>query len=370
MNKVLNRKYGLDILRVLAMLGVIGLHLIGQGGILSTLDMHTMRGHIFLLIYTVCFFSVNTFAILSGYLSWDKDKVKYKRIIELIFICIFYAIAITLVFQVFNLYDFKNLGLKGIVYGLFPPLYERNWYITCYILLFFAIPYINLLIKNLSKESFKKLLILLFIFFSILPCLFFSVDFFKVFRGYSPFWLIFCYMVGCYLGKYFDKEKVSFKMILTLISCIIAAMVLNHYVRVLDFGIFKDIKSDFWFIDYISPFNVIASSIVVLMFSKIKLKTNSKIITTSIYYLGLCSFSVYISHCHPLVYDYFFNGFMLEYTLGSTLNLVLYFFMYLAVIYLVCFILDLVRILIFKIFRIDKLMDIIGTKMNKCLDIK
>ena len=177
-------------------------------------------------------------------------------------------------------------------------------------------------------------------------------------------------MIGAYLGKYFDKEKVSMKMILTLIGCIVTAVVLNHYVRVSDFGIFQDLKNDFWFIDYTSPFNIIASSIMVLLFARMKLKINSKIITKSIYYLGLCSFSVYVSHCHPLVYDYWFKNVMLEYTLDGTLHLVLTFFLYLVYVYMICFFIDLVRILIFKIFRIDKLIDVIGSKMNKKLDIK
>lgn len=368
MNSTSNRKISLDILRILAMLGIIGLHVIGKGGILANLSMHSIRAYIILIIYTVCFLSVDTFAILSGYLSWDKEKVKYKRIVELIFICIFYSFIITGIFYAFDLYGVRSLGIRMFFHSLFPALIGRYWYITSYIFLFFMIPYINMFINKMSKEKLKKFLILLFILLSVLPSIFFSIDFFKTSNGYSPFWLIYCYMLGAYIGKYYEKEKINKKMILTLIGCIIMAFLLNCLVRGLTLILFKELRYDLWFINYISPFIVCASLLMVMITSKININIKSKFITKFIYYLSLCSFAVYIIHSHYLVYDFLLKDYMVKYFYSNIFVLLGAFIISLILIYLVGFIADLIRIQLFKLLRINKFIDYLGDKLNKKLD--
>ena len=368
MNNTSNRKISLDILRILAMLGIIGLYIIGKGGILANLSMHSIRTYIILIIYTVCFLSVDTFGILSGYLSWNKEKVKYKRIIELIVICLFYSFIITGIFYAFDLYSVRSLGKRMFFHSLFPALIGRYWYITCYIFLFFLIPYINLFINKLSKEKFKKFLIIVFILLSVFPSLFFSIDFFKTGNGYSPFWLIYCYMLGAYIGKYYEKQKITKKMIFSLIGCILIAFILNCLVRVLTLILFKELRYSDWFINYISPFIVIASLLMVMISSKINITIKSNILTKLISYLSLCSFAVYIIHSHYLIYEFLLNGYMVKYVYSNIFVLLGAFFISLIVIYLVGFIIDLVRIQLFKLLRINKFIDYLGNKLNEKLD--
>lgn len=368
MDKSSNRKISLDILRILAMLGIIGLHLIGQGGILENLNMHSIRTYIILLIYAICFLSVDTFAILSGYLSWKKEKVKYKRIVELIIISLFYSIVITIVFYGFNLYNCRALGRRALFHSLFPALIGRYWYITCYIFLFLLIPYLNFFINKISKEKLKKMLILIFILLCIIPNIFFSIDFFKTINGYSPFWLIYCYLLGAYVGKYLEKKKISKKMILSLIACIVSAFILNSLVRIITMKLYGELQYDLWFLNYVSPFMVISSIIVVMICSKIEISINNKIINKIISYLSLCSFSVYIIHSHYLIYDYYLRGIMVKYVYENILILIVSLFVGIILVYLICFIIDLIRIIIFKLLRIDNFIDKIGLKLNKLLD--
>ena len=368
MNKKENRIISLDVLRILAMIGIIGLHLIGNGGILNNLNMHSIRTYIILIIYVVCYLSVDTFAILSGFLSWDKEKVKYKRIIELIFICIFYSIIITAIFYGFNLYNFRHLGKRIIIHSLFPALIGRNWYITSYIFLFFLIPYLNYFIKRISREKFKKLLIILFVLLSIIPNMFYLTDFFKSGDGYSPLWLIYCYLIGAYFGKYLKDKKISKKMIFSLFSCLSLAFVLNCFVRVITPRIYGIRMYESWFISYTSPFIIIASIIVILICSKDIIHIKNQSITKLIYYLSLCSFSVYIIHSHNLIYDLVLKDIMVDYTYSSTLVLIVSLFIGLILVYLICFIIDLIRMGIFRLFKINNLIDKIGNRLNIILD--
>ena len=368
MNTTTNRKVGIDLLRILSMLGIIGLHVIGIGGIINNLTINSFRYYFILFIYVICFLSVDIFGILSGFLSWNKSKIKYSRIIELLSIGFFYSIIITFVFYYFNLYNIRSMGISIIIHSLFPALIGRNWYLTCYTFVFFLMPYLNDFIKNISKNKFKNMLIVLFILLCILPNLFFNTDFFCVMNGYSPFWLMYCYLLGAYIGKYHDKDKVTKKMILTFVGCIIIAFILNCLVRIITMSLFHELKYPFWFINYISPFIVIGSILLVKFFSQLHLTITNKFLKQFIYYLSFCSFSVYIIHANYLIYDFVINGFMIKYINQSILVFLLAFFISIPLIYLICFMIDLIRIYIFKLFRINQLIDYLGNKLNQLLD--
>lgn len=75
-----NRNIGIDLLRIFAMLMIIVLHLLGQGGILrEDLSIYNEVAN-WLDICSCC--GVNIFAIISGYVG-IKSEWKVKRIIKI-----------------------------------------------------------------------------------------------------------------------------------------------------------------------------------------------------------------------------------------------------------------------------------------------
>lgn len=364
--KSVERRIGLDILRILAMLGIIGLHLIGRGGVLGNLNLMNYRTFIMVFIYVICFFSVDVFGMLSGYLSWRKKRINYSRIVELIFVTFFYSVVLTLIFYIFNLYGFRSFEIKEFINSLFPPIIGRYWYITNYVFVFFLMPYLNFIVEKLEQKSLKNMLIVIFIMLSIIPNIFFQVDFFKAVNGYSALWLLYCYLLGAYLGKYGFSDKLYKKRILILISCIFSAYICNMLVRIITFKMYNEVLYDSWFINYISPFIVIASLVLVSLFSEIKFKNHKfdKLITS----LSICSFAVYIIHSHYLVYDYFLLDIMKFSLSRNVVIIVSYFILFGLGIYFVCSIIDFLRAKFFKMFKIDCLINKIGGKLNNLLN--
>ena len=59
---------------------------------------------------------------------------------------------------------------------------------------------------------------------------------------------------------------------------------------------------------------------------------------------------------------------MVKYLGEKTIVILLYIFVGLILIYLSCFIIDLIRILLFKLLRINNLISYLGDKLNKKLD--
>ena len=348
---------GLDLLRILSMFGIIGLHILNQGGLINNLSIYTTKYQIVTIILIVFYTSVNIFAIISGYLNIKKIYNRSNRIIELVFIMLFWCIVITMIFYLFNISNFRDYGLSGIKQGLFPILYGRYWYITCYFLVFFMIPYINKLCTSLKKENFKKLLIILFVLLSVIPCALFNNDLFKILNGYSPFWLIYCYMLGAYM-RLFEIKLDRKKTILLIIMFLLLSYNIRIVEKVLESKrIINRIEGD-WFINYISPTTVLISLLTLCLFSKINIK--NEIIRKILAYLSNASFPVYIIHCHKLIYDYILKDLFLPMITWNSVILFIGIISSILFIYLICCILDELRKRFFKLLRVEKLIEFIG----------
>ena len=359
--------FGLDLLRFLSMFGIVGLHVMNQGGIQNNLNIHSYKYYLVLLLIIFFYTSVDLFGLLSGYLNIKKKNNNNKRIIELLCIMVFYCFTIPSVFYLFNLFNIRGLETTELFKNFFPILYGGYWYIICYTFLFFMIPYLNKFLYKLEKKEYKKLLILIFVLLSIIPNIFGLVDFFRINNGYSPFWLIYLYMVGGYIKIYLNDYKDNKRSIKIIFLCLMLSFVLNSLVKNTSYLVLGYIIKGDWFINYISPFIIIFSINLILIFKNIKIK-NSKLLSKFIGYLSAASFSIYIIHSNKVIYDYVlgnrfvflgnFNGFII---ITGVLLVILS-------IYLICMFIDIFRKLIFKLFKIDNLIDFAGSCLDKHLN--
>lgn len=197
-NKLEARNIGLDFARIFAMLGVVILHVLGNGGLLTTVGPTDKRFWIAYITEIFAYGSVNLFGLLSGYLSVGKKRFSTYRILDLIFTVIFYCVLITALFFAFG----KNLlsELDTVAYGLEFYKMGTYWYVFSYIVLFFLMPYINILINDLETKALGRLCLVIFILFSVVTTAT-ATDVFRLNRGYNSMWIIFCYMIGAYLKK-------------------------------------------------------------------------------------------------------------------------------------------------------------------------
>ncbi len=362
MNK--NRNYGLDLLRIMSMIGIIGLHIYNNGGFLNSLDSNSFFYPIALIIFSFFYTSVNIFAMLSGYLYIEKKDIKSKNLFNLIGTVVFFCIMITVVFYGFNLFDIRTLGLKTMISSLCPVLFDRYWYITSYCLLFILIPFINHFLHSLSKKRFQLLLFILFILLSVIPSVTLKVDFFKLNFGYSPFWLMYCYMIGSYLKMYSTLNNKK-KIILSLIISIIASSFINYLIRMSTLYFFGKMMFTDSFINYISPFNICSAVCLILIFQQIIIK--KELFINIVKYFSATSFSVYIIHCHILIFDFIIkDSFKYIYEMNPVFNLILI-FLSIFCIYIICSFLDTLKNMIFKILKINSIFEYLGIKIDKLL---
>ena len=95
---------------------------------------------------------------------------------------------------------------------------------------------------------------------------------------------------------------------------------------------------------------------------------NNKIIYSFILSLSAHSFAVYIIHSHNVIFDLVLTDIMVKYIWGNMFVLIGMFFFGLLFIYIICYIIDIIRSYLFKLCRINTLIDKIGSKLNKQLN--
>lgn len=355
-NNLKSRNYNIDVLKFICMLSIIIIHLIGKGGLLVTVSEKKIDDNIYIVISNLLMISVNIFCIISGFLYVNKKEINNTNIIKIIFDIIIYSIIITSIFYTTNLFGIRNLGINYMLDSIFPSKIGRYWFITCYIFMFFIIPYLNIFLQNISKEKLKKLIIIIFFMACILQelCMY---DLFRLKWGYSPFWLIYLYIIGAYEKK-FGIEIDTKKNILFLIICLLT----NTTIVLITQNCIQKSNAFYYLGEhYTSPTIVISSILFFHLFLKLNIKNNifGK--------LGKYSLSVIIIHGHRLIYDYLINNKML---FIKKYNIIVGFLIIILTaisIYILCVIIEIIKIKVYKILRIDRLIEKIGNKLNQVL---
>ena len=257
------RNYGIDLLKIVLMYMICILHTLKKGGILDACTAGTWQYKVFWLLEVFAFCAVDGFALISGYIASEKPG-KFEKLVEMWFQVFFYSFIITMIFTIIGIN--KNWQIIDIIKCILPVTFGKFWYFTAFFGLFFAIPVINKFLFSIDETIAKKSLIIIIILFSILGTL---GDPFKLNNGYSTIWLIVLYCIGVLIKKIklFETKK-SITLILLWILCILST-----------WGIYVFLGNS-KLINYISPTILFSAMIMVILFSRLKIKTTiiSKIV--------------------------------------------------------------------------------------------
>ena len=353
------RDPGLDIVRILAMIGIVVVHIIGHGGILNACvnqrdDISYWFAYwIDILAYT----SVDCFGLLSGYLGLYRKKNTCYRLLELICIAFVYCIVITIVFKL--MIPSSVVGVKSLLICLFPIIDGRYWYITCYIPLALLQPYINKSLLTLDEKEHRRLSILIIIVFGFLQSAVMK-DLFAFNTGYSFVWLLCLYIIGSYIKRVdvlITVEGIRLKSLFVLLICSLILLGGNVLIET----IFH--RKILFFVNYISPIILVMSACVIFVFRDLPILRFNKLIAM----LSLVTYDVYLFHCHILVHD----SWILE-KFGWIANsnvymLPVYIIISALLIYGVSSIVGIIRHFVFKTTKLDVLIKYLSFKLDQLL---
>lgn len=354
------RIIGVDLLKILAMLMIVTSHAINHGSILKSLEVGSYRYQFFSAweVFVAC--AVNCYAIISGFVG-IKTEIKVKRIIKLWMEVLFYSVGITVI--AFFI-DKSNVSHTQIYNSFFPIMTERYWYITAYFGMMLLAPLFNHAINNIEKKKIKKIVIVMMLIFSVIFTIlkFFPIsayDAFKLNNGYSMLWLCILYIIGAYFGKHVEVKKFKgYKMILGyVIMCAITvgfeflfeSIGLNNYSKILS--------------RYTSPTILAAAIFLLLLFSNININRLKKFVVL----MSNATLGVYLIHDNEIVRNNIVSKIFINYTGNSFIQLIIQTVLTILAVYCICSIIDIIRIKLFKLLRIEYLLDTILKNKSKTI---
>lgn len=355
------RNYGIDALRILAMLMIVILHILGVGGILDACEPMSVQYVTAWFLEAACYCSVNCYALISGYVGLCAPY-KYTNICLLWLRVIFYTLSITVLFGIFmpGTVD-KTILLKTF----FPVMKSPYWYFTAYFGLFFFMPILNKAINNMSKSQTRTVVAIMVFFVSVLQTVF--GDVFGTAEGSSVLWLIILYIIGAYIRKFDPLKKLTTGkaligyLIMTTLSWGLKlaadAMPLllgddNEVAMLISAYSDRSIR-------YISPTMLASAIFLFFMFKRISIPAIAEKVITI---LSSMTFSVYIVHAHPLVWRNFIRNQFECYGSLSAYVLVIAVLITAVFIFVGSCAFDLVRKYVFKKLQIKERLEVLEKK--------
>ena len=355
---VKKRNAGIDLLRIITMIGIVYTHVLHQGKGLKKYNKYTNKIN---NSYTYFFWHDNAFALISGVVGYKSTK--YSNLLYLWLCVVFYSVG----FHYYYLKYKKVANIDAELYKeYYPVIYGRYWYFTSYFGMFLFLPAVNKGIQYLNKPEFKALVMSIFGIFVVWQSYMNSKDdHFKMNDGVSTIWLLCLYIIGGYIGKfnvvYTGIKRYIFSFIYLSIFfffCFIHNKYINYTITEYN-GSYK--KKLIIFIKRLLSDKLNKISCVVktaqaftLTLFFLQLKYNeylSKLIT----FIGPLTFAVYLIHINPNVSNHYLSKILNGESYDLKANEVIQMFILKSVkIFVGCIILDYLRHLLFTILKIRK----------------
>lgn len=196
----MKRKANYELLRILAMLMIIGLHYLDKGGILPKLNTTlSIPGALAWLVEAFFIMAVNVYVLLSGY--FGSGGFRLRKVAKLWGQVAFYSIGIAALCFVLGILPVQQLSIYRLFGYVFPVVTNHYWFATTYVLLLFLMPFLNAGVERLSERELRWgiLGLLLFTCFAktLIPMQLPTDQ-----KGYDIIWFVILYLVGAYLCKY------------------------------------------------------------------------------------------------------------------------------------------------------------------------
>lgn len=166
MKRELKQRFSnLELLRIISMLMIIMLHLLNFWGLLNTYNTFSWKSVFVWTMESLSFVAVNCYVIISGYFLVES-KFKFKKIFSIWTEVLFYSVIIYFGLLCTHQIEFRY---RHLLHNMLPVIFGNYWFVTVYLMLYILSPFLNKLVNSLNKKQYTYLLLIILVFFSILP---------------------------------------------------------------------------------------------------------------------------------------------------------------------------------------------------------
>lgn len=206
------RDSNLELFRIVSMILIVSHHYVVNSGLLDIIyiDLMSWRSLSLLVFGAWGKAGINCFVMITGYFMC-KSQITGRKFLKLLFEIIFYKIVIYIIFLGCG---YEILSVKRILQVLLPIYSVDCDFVQSFLMFFLLIPFLNVLIRNITERQHILLLLLLcfiYVFFGTMK----AFDVFNITMNYIS-WFIVIYITSSYIRLY-PKKWFSNKLICGLI---------------------------------------------------------------------------------------------------------------------------------------------------------
>lgn len=344
-NKAKSRQQGwernssLELFRIITMLVIIAHHYVVNSGLTEVLQQNTSVS--FNSVF-LCLFGwggktgINCFVLITGYFMC-KSNITLKKFLKLILWMEFYKIIFYLIFLVTG---YQQFAIKDAIKAVLPVVSVADGFGSAYLMFYLFIPFLNVLIKGMNKRQHMILMALCVFTYTVLS----SVGIKVVFNYVT--WFCVIYLIGSYIRLYPKKWFSNTKLwgCAAVVSLILSwtSVILIYYVTLRYLG---EVKGMYFFVADSNKILALVTAVCAFMYFKNLNMRYSKFINT----VAASAYGVLLIHAN--------SDTMRQWLWKDTLNnvdmynsdlLVIHAVLSVLGIYIVCTIIDMIRLRFFE----------------------
>lgn len=336
------RSSNIELFRIVMMLSIVAHHYVVNTGIMEImLEDATSWQSLFLYMFGIWGkIGINCFVLISGYFMC-KSEITIRKFLKLFLEVLFYNVVC---FAAFAIAGYQPSSIADIVKELNPMRNMMNGFMSCFLMYYLLIPYLNKMLSVLERTQHRNLIalsLLILMIWNHIPTIIYTTNY--------VIWFSVLHVIAAYIRFYENELAQKFSHFyshlgLITLSLVVLAMT-SVYVEVLGFGRWC---TSYWPYTYVMDCEAILAvptSIMLFMWFKSLAIPQSKIINT----IASSTLAVLLIHANSdamrqwlwhdtcRVSDYVFSSWMPLHAIGCT-----------VAIFAACVLIDQARIYIFE----------------------
>jgi len=201
-NKI-TRKSNIELLRIIAMILIVGYHFSFLIGFDFTTETITVNRLWILFLEMGGKLGVNIFVLISGYFLINSPKIKTSKVLKLWLQVVTYTI---LTFIILLIIRIRPRGAEEVVKNILPITSRHYWFASTYFVLYLISPYINMFLKSIDKKTYQRILVLFTFCWCVIPTILKST-----FECNDLIWFVYLYSLSGYFRLYINEDKINSK---------------------------------------------------------------------------------------------------------------------------------------------------------------
>ena len=192
------RESGLELYRIIAMLLIVAHHYVVNSSLLDVMYETPLEGKaVFMFMFGMWGKTgINCFVLITGYFMCTS-RITLRKFLKLLLMVYIYRIVI---YAIFAAAGYNEVSITGILKLLLPVTSVKQDFVSCYLLFYLTIPFLNILVSHMTKRQHLLAACLGLFIYTFLG----SIPKIHVDMNYVS-WFIVLFLTGSYLRLHPEK---------------------------------------------------------------------------------------------------------------------------------------------------------------------